>query len=280
MPELPEVEAVRRYLLSEGLVGCTIERVELLWPRAVRTPAAEQFKFGLTGRRIANVRRRGKFLLLDMAGRPPATLALHLRMTGSLAVAPSGDPRPKYTRNVLSLDGGHELCFVDPRKFGMMWLVRDEAEVVADLGAEPLQPDFTVDALGLILGGRRAPVKPLLCDQTLVAGIGNIYADEALFLASIHPLLPGAELSHGDLVRLHGAITTTLVEAIERLAPVSPSESQPAEVADQSGLFQVPRSEGVPCLRCGAPIARITIRGRSAYFCPQCQPPGAVPQAE
>ena len=143
MPELPDVEAIRRYLVSHGLVGRTITGVELLWPRAVRMPSPEKFKSDVSGRRIREIRRRAKYLVLGLGRRPSRTLILHLRMTGSLVVQRLGQDRPRHTRNVLFLEGGLELCFVDPRKLGMMWLVADEAEVLGGLGLEPLDAAFT-----------------------------------------------------------------------------------------------------------------------------------------
>ena len=229
MPELPDVEAVRQYLVSQGLVARTITGAELLWPRAVRTPSADEFKVEVSGRRIREVRRRGKYLVLPLDGRPKRTLVLHLRMTGSLLVQQAGLDRPRHTRNVLLLDGDLELCFVAPRKLGAMWLVRDEAEVLAGLGPEPLDQAFTPELLARRLSGRGAPVKALLCDQSIVAGIGNIYADEVLFLAGIHPLRPGRQMSAEEIQRLHEAIVSRLAEATKLLAPLVAAGGPPTE---------------------------------------------------
>ena len=143
MPELPEVEAVRRQLDSQGLVGRRVTGVELLWPRAVRMPSEEEFSSDVVGRRILRIRRRAKYLVLELGRRPRRALLLHLGMTGSLVVQQSGLERPRHTRNTLILDGGLELCFVDPRKLGAIWLVKDESEVLAKLGPEPLDSAFT-----------------------------------------------------------------------------------------------------------------------------------------
>ena len=180
MPELPDVEIVRRYLICQGLVGRTIAGAQILWPRAVRSPSVGDFRSGLSGRSITDIRRRGKYLILDLDGHPTLVLVLHLRMTGSLLVKEAGLENPRHTRNVLLLDGGAELCFVDPRKLGAMWLVTDEADVTGGLGPEPLDPAFSPEVLARRLSGRTAPIKALLCDQGIVAGIGNIYADEVL----------------------------------------------------------------------------------------------------
>ena len=267
MPELPDVEAVRRYLVSRGLVGRTISGAALLWPRAIREPSPEEFRANISGRRIGEVRRRGKYLVLSLDGLPPRTLVLHLGMTGSLIVQPSGEDRPRHTRNILLLQDDLEVCFVDPRKLGSMRVVADEGRLFDGLGPEPLDPAFTSDVLGERLSGRSAPIKALLCDQAVVAGIGNIYADEVLFVAGIHPLKAGGGLSDGEIGRLHEAIRRRLAEAVEALAPLAPQGGPPTE--SEPGLEQllVPRSEGEPCSRCGRPIRRRTVRGRSSYFC-------------
>ena len=271
MPELPDVEATRRYLISRGLVGRVIAEAEVLWPGALKVPPVEEFRSGTAGREVQGVRRRGKYLLLDLDGSPGKKLVLHLRMTGSLQVLEPGQERPQYTRNLFLLDDGCELCFVDPRKLGMMWLVEDEEEVLGGLGPEPLEAAFTPDVLAHRLSGRAAPVKALLCDQAVVAGVGNIYADEALHLAGIHPLRPGTELTAQDNARLHEAIVMRLTEATEQLAPIMPAGGPPTESERGAETLLVARSKGSACSRCSAAIARVVVRGRSAYFCPRCQ---------
>ena len=271
MPELPDVEATRRYLVSQGLVGVTITEAELLWSRAVREPSDREFKSWVAGCRVEEVRRRAKYLILGLKGRSPCSLLLHLRMTGSLQIQKAEDKRPRYTRNILYLDDGRELRFVDPRKLGAMWLVEDEDEVLSGLGPEPLDPEFTPQALGDQLSPRNAPVKALLCDQSVVAGIGNIYADEVLFLARVHPLKLGRELSEQDIEALHQAIVTRLREATEILAPLAAGGSPPTEGREGLKHLLVPRSEGPPCGGCRESIRRTVVRGRSTYFCPRCQ---------
>ena len=270
MPELPNVEAIRRYLVAQGLVGCTVTGVELLWPGGIRTPSEAEFRSDIVCRHIAAVRRRGKYLLMPLGGSPSRTLVLHLGMTGSLLVHRGDRVRPDHIRNVLLLDGGRELCFVDPRKLGSMWLVGDDAEVLGDLGPEPLSLTFTTEVLAESLRRRKVPVKALLCDQALVAGIGNIYADEVLFSAGIHPLKIGRRMSRRQVERLHGAIVTRLAEATEllvRRASVRP----PSESEGEDEALLVPRAKGALCSRCETPVARAVIRGRSAYYCPRCQ---------
>ena len=195
MPELPDVEAVRRHLVSQGLVGRTIAGGELFWPNAVREPSAEGLQLEVSGYRILDIRRRAKYLIFDLDGRPSRKLILHLGMTGSLLLQPAAEDRPRYTRNVFVLSDDSELRFVDPRKFGAIRLVPDDGPLLADVGPEPLDAEFTADVLSQRLTRRKAPVKALLCDQSVVAGIGNIYADEVLFQAGIHPLKAGADLA-------------------------------------------------------------------------------------
>ena len=215
MPELPDVEATRRYLLKSGLAGCSVRNVEIFWSRAVRTPALEDFVLTLCGQRIQDVGRRAKFLLFPLDH--GWTLVMHLRMTGSLLVEPASSPRPVMTRNLYVLDDGRELRFVDPRKLGQIWLAQDTGPLLGGLGPEPLDPSFTVDVLQACLARRTAPIKALLCDQAVIAGIGNIYADELLFAAGIHPLLPGSGLSRRRVERLHAEIGPMLEEATETL---------------------------------------------------------------
>ena len=160
---------------------------------------------------------------------------------------------------------------MDARKLGEMWLVEDEQQVFPDLGPEPLEPEFTSQVLGRQLSRRSAPVKALLCDQAVVAGIGNIYADEVLFLARVHPLRLGRDLSEGDIDRLHHAMVTRLPEATSLLAPLAGRGGPPAEGRQGLKLLLVPRSEGSPCPGCGTPIKRIAVRGRGSYFCGRCQ---------
>ncbi len=271
MPELPDVEALRRHLISRGLVGRTITGAELLWPRALRAPAERKFRSDVRGRRIQDIRRRAKYLILSLDGPSSRALVVHLRMTGSLQLLPAGSGRPQHTRNVLLLDGGLELCFVDPRKLGMMWLVADETEVLSGLGPEPLDPAFTSEVLGRVLAGRDVPVKALLCDQAVVAGIGNIYADEVLFMAGIHPLRRGGEMSQREVGTLHEAIVGRLSEATELLVSRVIGGGAPTGNLGDRELFLVPRSEGGACVQCGAPVGRVQVRGRSSYYCPGCQ---------
>ena len=278
MPELPEVEATRRYLLREGIAGRTVTGADLDWPGAVRSGSPAHFLRGARGRTIRTVERRAKYLLLRLHDRPgaypaPLTIVAHLRMTGALLLHLASAPRPRFTHNVLLLDGGWELRFVDPRKLGMLWLTADPSSVTGDLGPEPLSPDFTAQSLAVVLAGRAPSVKALLCEQSLVSGLGNIYADEALFAARIHPLTPGGAITRAQASNLHRAIVDILAAAVDKLASGSSSERPPLETEGPLHVFHVPRVPGQPCPACAAPIQRSVIRGRGTYLCPACQPP-------
>ncbi len=269
MPELPDVEAMRRYLVGCGLPGRSFTGAIILWPKAIKTPSLEDFVLGITDRRIEELDRRAKFLLFRLDD--GQSLIVHLRMTGSLLVEPAFEPRHPMTRNYFTLDDGRELRFVDPRKLGMMWLVEDQSQVLKGLGPEPLEPSFTPQVLMEQLKGRKVPIKALLCDQAVVAGIGNIYADEILFASAIDPLTHGAELAPAQMERMYRAIVVILAQAIENLAPIVSKGGPPTESPEGLATLNVPRKEGQPCSQCGAPIQRVPVRGRSTYSCSKCQ---------
>ena len=269
MPELPDVEATRRYLLNSGLAGRSVRNVELFWSRAVRTPGIEDFVLTLCGQRIEGVGRRAKFLLFPLDH--GWTLVMHLRMTGSLLVEPSDSPRPAMTRNLYVLDDGRELRFVDPRKLGQIWLVQDTDSLLGGLGPEPLAPEFTVDVLLACLAKRSAPIKALLCDQAVIAGIGNIYADELLFAAGVHPLTPGSGLSGQQVENLHTKMGPMLLQATEILTAAMPFRGPPTESPEGLQRLRVPRGRNGVCSQCEGPITRVPVRGRSTYYCEACQ---------
>ncbi len=200
------------------------------------------------------------------------TLVVHLRMTGSLVVASSTIPPHKLTRTQFDLDNGRRLLFIDGRKLGAMWRVPDSSAIVDHLGPEPLDKDFMAQVLAERLEGRSAPIKPLLLEQDLVAGIGNIYADEALFVSGINPMRRANSLSFGEIGSLHRAIRTVLAEAIEKLTGLLPVAGPPTESREGGHVLHMPRSQGARCTGCGGQVSRQVIRGRSAYYCPACQP--------
>ena len=271
MPELPEVETIKNELLPH-IVGHCITGVTLFWDGIVRQPSVKEFCSRLIGQRITGVNRRGKYLIFGLNS--ANELIIHLRMTGSLLWKPASAEPEKFVRAILHLDKNAALHFNDPRKLGAMWLVEDEKTVIGKLGVEPLGASFTPQVLARQLNKRTAPIKALLCDQTIIAGIGNMYADEALYAARIYPLRPGGSLSQEEVGRLHSSIQRVLWSAIGNKGASVDTYLRPGgEPGTAHFQFQVAhRLGGKSCSVCGTPIQRIPIRNRGSYFCPKCQP--------
>lgn len=273
MPELPEVETVRRSL--EGLVGRRVLRAEVLSPGLVRYPALAEFLTRISGRTFTALDRRAKYLLLKLDSGDD--LMVHLKMTGRLLHRAPSDPAEPHTHIILHLDDGSELRFEDTRKFGGFYLIGQDREGAPPgfqrLGPEPLSADFTPSYLRRVLSRRQGRIKSLLLNQDIVAGLGNIYADEALFRARIHPGRGAASLTPAETHRLHEAINLVILES---LALGGTSFSRYVDGKGNKGRnvenLRVYGREGQPCLVCGDPIARLVIGGRSAHFCPRCQP--------
>jgi formamidopyrimidine-DNA glycosylase len=267
MPELPEVETIRNEL-APRIINHTVTAVTLFDEKIVRQPSVEEFNSRLIGEAITGVGRRGKYLLLSLTS--GQTLVIHLRMTGSLWLKPPD----RFVRAVIHFNGGVKLYFRDPRKFGVMWLVEDKNSVTDKLGPEPLEAKFTAKTLAEALSGRTAPIKALLCDQSFIAGIGNMYADEALFLAKIHPMRAGGSLSEEEIERLYQAIRQVLAAAIgDKGASVNTYFRPDGQIGTAHFQFRVAHRRGESCPVCGTPLERITVRNRGTYFCPKCQPP-------
>jgi formamidopyrimidine-DNA glycosylase len=286
MPELPEVETIRRQLEPE-LVGRRIVGARLLDERWSRPVAPAEIEAALAGRRITAVERRGKYLILRLDG--ARSLVMHLRMTGNLVLArPPDRPRgtggarlyeapdePRFLRARIELDDGAELRFTDARRFGHGAVMADaelDSYFASRLGIEPLSTEFTADALGRIAAGRRAPLKSFLLDQSGIAGVGNIYADEALYRAELHPLSPAGSMRAEHLEALREGV----IEALEAgLANGGASMDDYLDARGEAGSMQdeflVHTREGQQCNRCGTEIRRIVVGGRSTYFCPGCQ---------
>lgn len=277
MPELPEVEYVARQL-RETLIGSRIMRVEVLWPRAVSQMSPEDLIARLTGRRVLAVGRRAKYLVLTLDS--GESLVIHRRMSGNLRLARADEAAP-YTRIALTLSSGRRLLFTDPRKFGRMTIATPEELPVlfARLGPEPLDADFTSEVLGERLARRTRPIKAALLDQSVVAGLGNIYADEALFRARIHPLRSAGTLTPDEVIALHEGIQGALHTGIQHGGTTF---GRHRGLYDEQGSnlehVEVYRRTGMPCLRCGTPVVRIRLAQRSTHFCPQCQA-AAAPEA-
>jgi len=280
VPELPEVETVARDL-APRLVGAEISGVRSSWARTLRTHEAGAFAAGVTGRTVEAVGRRGKQLVVELSG--GAALTIHLKMTGQLFVVRAGVPDDPYVRLVLELAGGRELRFRDIRKFGRVGLYQRDgvsgdlvtepggAAVFARTGAEPLASDFTLRDFRRLLRGRRGRLKPLLMDQSFLAGVGNIYADEALWAARLHPLRSARSLRPPDERRLYEHVRRVLAEAIVRRGSSIDDYTAPDGDGSMQERLQVYQRTGRPCPRCGRPIRRIVVGGRSTHFCSWCQ---------
>ncbi|MGE5654532.1 MAG: bifunctional DNA-formamidopyrimidine glycosylase/DNA-(apurinic or apyrimidinic site) lyase [Bacillota bacterium] len=273
MPELPEVETVRRSLLGK-IEDQSIFQVDVLHPKVVEPLSAEQFGAMVQHKRISCLRRRGKYLLVDL--RPQGLLLIHLRMTGRLALVDPDLPRPKHTHVVLHLSSGKELRFIDPRRFGQVRYLADEESVdaggFAQLGVEPLSDEFTTDYLYSVTRRRRVAIKGLLLNQAVVAGLGNIYVDEALFEASIDPECVAGELTREQIERLVTAIRHVIAEGIaNRGSSFRDYVDAQGERGSYQELWRVYAREGEPCTRCGTTIIRKRVAGRSSHVCPNCQ---------
>jgi len=270
VPELPEVETVKNELMPH-IIGRKLTGITLLWEGIVRQPSATELSSRLIGQKVTGLARYGKYLVLSLTG--DDLLILHMKMSGSLLIGRDSSEPPKYTRAIIHLDRGDSIFFRDPRKFGVMWLVKDKNSVVGRLGPEPLEEAFTPQVLAQRLKNRTAPIKALLFDQSFIAGIGNMYADEALFAAGIHPLRPGGSLSQDEIVRLHSAIRQVLRSAISSKGASIVNYYRPGgELGTAHFNFKVAHRGGKSCPSCGTPLQRITVRNRGTYFCPKCQP--------
>ena len=273
MPELPEVETTRLQL-EPHLVGRRFESVDILDPRLVRPFEPSAVAAELEGERVSALDRRGKYLIVRFeSGR---ALLIHLRMTGSLRHAPKGElADDPHRRAVVRLDDGSDIAYRDVRRFGTWQLLEAkdlEPYLEKRLGVEPLERTFTSPRLGQRLEGRRAPIKAALLDQRTVAGLGNIYVDEALWRAELHPLRPAGTLEEGELARLTRAIKDVLKAGVKRqgasLRDYSTPDGGRGRMQDR---FRVYGRTGEPCHRCGTPIEKIRAGGRGTWYCPNCQ---------
>lgn len=331
MPELPEVEYTARQL-RKSVVGATIQEVQVFWPRIVGCPDVETLCAEIAGRNIEGIRRRGKFLLMDLSG--GYLLSIHRRMTGNFLLLPPGwqvdtslrerdtaawnvkgptfvppvdrelhfiapavvDGTARtveittgqkqatmlvhtmYCRACFRFGDGRYLLFTDPRKFGRieLWPREREAQIFATLGPEPLSADFTVERFQMALAQHRTSIKATLLAQEVIAGIGNIYADEALFYAGVHPLRPANSLNVAEVARLHEGIIVVLERGIEH-GGTSFNDYRDlwGEAGDNYNHVRVYQRAGLPCVTCGTPIERIIVTQRSTHYCPSCQPRAA-----
>jgi formamidopyrimidine-DNA glycosylase len=272
VPELPEVETIRRRL-APRVEGRVLSRVEVLDPRWTRPRPPAEVAGALRGRRVERLSRRGKYLVWELDRE--VFLAQHLRMTGAVLYDP--DVEPAHVRVRIGLDDGHRLVYDDPRRFGTgeVSLGREalDAFFVARLGVEPFSDVFTPGYLRALGRVSRAPIKAFLLDQKRVAGVGNIYADEALFRARIHPLREARRLKPGQWEALHGAVLETLRAGIDAAGASIDDYRDPDGVPGSfQDEFLVHLHEGEPCPRCGTPIRKLFVGGRGTYVCVRCQP--------
>jgi len=277
MPELPEVETIVRALRDGGrggppLTGRVAAGVALAWERTLADPPAAEFALRMAGQEVLGVERRGKFLVIRFTR---DALLIHLRMSGDLRVEPGldadGQPLPPgpYDRLAVYFEDGHRLSFSDARKFGRVWLVSDPAYVLGGLGPEPFDPALTSDVFHQMLRQRKRLLKPLLLDQTFLAGLGNIYTDEALHTAGLHPTRLSHTLSEAEAARLLAAIRGVLEEGIRRNGASFDWVYRGGEFQNN---FRVYQRTGSPCPVCGHPVERTVIGQRGTHYCPICQP--------
>lgn len=268
MPELPEVETIVRALRQQPALrsGEHFLRAEVLWARSLAEPGPDEFKKRLPGQAVCAIGRRAKFIRLDLES---DTLLIHLRMSGDLRVEPSNTPTQPHDRLRLHLENENCLVFNDARKFGRVWLTSHPENVLGKLGPEPLGKEFNPEWLFSRLQKSHRQLKPLLLDQSFLAGMGNIYTDEALHLAGLHPQLPALRVTHEQAARLWAAICKVLEEGIQR-------NGASIDWVYRGGSFQnnfrVYQRTGKPCPVCQTPIKRILVGQRGTHFCPCCQP--------
>ncbi len=264
MPELPEVETIARKLKPE-LVGKTILAADLLWARTLALPSPKKFKEQIKGQKILDVSRRAKYLNMQLSG---FNLLIHLRMSGDLSIRNSTIRAELHDRLILKLSEGKSLVFNDTRKFGRVWLTAKPEEVLGKLGPEPLSADFTVKWLHTALHNKSRQLKPLLLDQTFIAGLGNIYADEALHVAKLHPLATSNSITARQAEALHEAIHYVLNEGIRRNGA---SFDWVYRGGEFQNYFRVYGRTDEKCPVCGTKIKRILVGQRSTHYCPKCQ---------
>ncbi|HOJ76507.1 MAG TPA: DNA-formamidopyrimidine glycosylase [Bacillota bacterium] len=271
MPELPEVETIR-LSLAPKLENRVITGAEVLLPKLIQEITPKQFVKQITGKTIKGLKRRGKYLLIELTDE--STITIHLRMTGQLTITPSIEEIAKATYLIIKLDNGSDLRFKDYRKFGKVFLFSN-AQLPASLtklGPEPLSDEFTIDTLKQNFKRRNIAIKKALLNQEIIAGIGNIYADEALFVAGIHPVRPVNSLTEDELNKLYHAIKLVLTEGIAYRGTTKKDyidgEGNPGSYQDKLRVYG---RKGLPCVKCNGPVLKMNFGGRGTHFCPVCQ---------
>lgn len=268
MPELPEVETIVRGLrAADNIIGKTIINSQVLWQRSLAVPLPVEFQNQIRGQQILAVDRRGKFIVIKLTRQ---ILLIHLRMSGDIFVENTAATRnDKHDRVILEFSDGSRLAFNDTRKFGRVWLVDDPESVFGKLGLEPLDESLTDELFFKMLSRSKRQIKPLLLDQTFIAGLGNIYTDESLFIAGIHPSTPAHMIPAEKAAVLLNAIKEVLLEGIKRNGA---SIDWVYRGGDFQNHFKVYQRGGEPCCNCGTAIERTTLGQRGTHFCPHCQP--------
>jgi formamidopyrimidine-DNA glycosylase len=272
MPELPEVETIVRQLREgqpahdSSVIGKSIRSVTVKWPRHVARPSARLLQQELRGQTVESLSRRGKYLIFKLSG---GALLIHLKMSGDLKLVAAGAAADRHAHTIFHFTDGTALRFSDTRKFGKVFWVNQAEEVTGALGPEPLEPGFTAARLGAMLAQHSRALKPLLLDQTFIAGLGNIYTDEALHLARLHPLRRSDSLTPAEVRALWSGIRRALRSGIRHNGA---SIDWVYRGGDFQHHFRVYDRAGKPCPDCGTPIRRIVVGQRGTHYCPQCQP--------
>ena len=274
MPELPEVETITYDLMDAGLVGIRIKDAQVFWERTIAVPKVAEFVHSIAGLTIENIYRRGKYIVFCLTDK--SFMLVHLRMSGRLIIVPSGESRGKHQHVIIRCQNGLEIRFHDPRKFGRFYWVKDLNEILGRLGPEPLARNFKWTKLKKILKSHKRMIKPLLLDQHMIAGLGNIYVDEALWEACIHPATPSNIFTDPQIKSLLNAIKkvlrqglrnrgTALGKGVGNFSPLGPKKGK-----NQHHL-KVFRKHKTPCPRCQEMIIRLIVGQRSTHICPLCQ---------
>lgn len=274
MPELPEVQTIVNVLISSGLPGTRIIDVSVRWPKTIATSSPAAFCRLMAGKAVLSIRRRAKYIIFDLSG--GYHLFIHLRMTGRLALTVAPRFEEPHVHVLLNLENNRSLIFHDTRKFGRFYLVTNPDDIIGKLGPEPLDSSFTAKFLAKILAKRHRQIKPLLLDQRFLSGLGNIYVDEALWAAKIHPVQSADKLTWNKIQALHRAIRSVLRRGIRNAG---------TSLGQGKGNFISPKNErgrnkndlmvfhrtGHPCKRCGQKIEKILVGQRSTHICTHCQ---------
>jgi len=274
MPELPEVQTVVNDLNAAGLAGAVITGARVFWPRTIATPGFRSFCRQMKGKKISTIWRRGKFLVFDFTS--GHHMLIHLRMSGRIHLVSAANERRKHEHVIISFENGRQLRFHDTRKFGRIYLLKNPEKILGKLGLEPLAAAFTAKSFAKRLKKRKRLLKPVLLDQTFIAGLGNIYVDEALWEAKIHPCRIASTLSDAEIKTLHRTIPRVLKRGLKNLGTsLGTGKANFYSVARRKGRnkdeLKVFRRTGLSCPRCKATIERIIVGQRSTHICPKCQ---------